>query len=425
MGSTNVSPRFRAVFAAAVCFGSIALLVGCTGYSLPATEIGPTSATMNAAGSCKANCSVRFKYREVSPNLGSWTYTETFSAGGTNGKEIPFADYAKNLAQGATYQYQVCGKEASDQKEACVGPDRRTDSYSTFKTRVRLMTYNVEYFKELDNDGVDDNPTNGAAIQAIASDIAASKASIVALEEVRRFNGFDEAQKVADALGWTGPTHVTYAGWIHDPNGCQQGSTCIDKGVAIISRFPLSHPPSHKVDPQYANTLERKLLWTDVDLGGGQSLRVYATHLATGDSPYGDAYPRAQLYDTFDFLRGQNNTDHISRAVFMGDLNLSRATMDIVDKPRTSSPYDHIKGVGYADWKDSRVAPGDPACGKVSVYACTFSNFSKGTHAVTTPSQKFDWIWVKGAFETAGAVINNCVSGCHSDHRPYWTDLAF
>jgi endonuclease/exonuclease/phosphatase family metal-dependent hydrolase len=413
--------KLRLALCALAAIAILSALAGCTGKTTGASSIGPTTATLNATGTCSTSCTARFRYREVSPNLGNWAYTETIPANSTGGKEVAFSGFPTNLRQGATYQYQVCGKENRDANEVCVGDNGQPNTYPTFKTRVRLMTYNVEYFAQFQAaSGHGNDPAPEAGIDAIANDIRNAHASVVALEETRVSQGTgSEAQRVANALGWTGPNHVVYAGWpdnpngVWDKNGCPKGGSCLSKGVALISSFTLDNAHSKALSPIYPNTLDRKLIWADVNLGGGQSLRVYATHLASADSSYGVGYPREQLHNAFDALRAQNGTDGIPRAVFMGDLNLTRSTM--------GSEYSRITGVGYADWKDSKVGPGDPACGANTaqnpVYACTYPSDS--------PTQKFDWIWTKGMFETAGAVINNCANGCHSDHRPYWTDVAF
>lgn len=411
----------RAPALIAAIFGALAI-AGCTGNTTGATNVTATSATLNASGKCDNSCNVRFRYHV---DEGPWTYTPYQHFPSTGGNYGPVHANIGNLSAASSYSYQACGDDQGKQGEVCVGPDGSISSSTAFTTpdstatRVKLMTYNVEYF------------ARGTMAQ-IVSDIQASGASIVALEEVRQFSGANsEAQQVATKLGWnTGGQHVLFKGFSNAntlANGCKGVSGCQTLGNAIISRYPLTIPNPYSKDLYYTHGLKRNIIWADAQIGGSQTLRVYATHLASIDP---DNRPADETYTAQQLLDAVNTANSSSRSVLMGDFNLPYDAYSVNDRPYGNSQrtFDPLAIDGFHDWKIDRLPvdrdsglPGGDICNSVNAqnkhyYPCTYVNPS--------PSDKRDYIWVKGYPMAAGAVPANCPdANCNSDHRPYWTEI--
>lgn len=418
------------------------LLAGCRGQTIGATNVTSTSAILNGKGTCDKSCNVQFRYRV---DNGRWTYTTPIHVSSTNGQVYPFSQNVGDLSPGTSYSYQICGDDQGENSVVCGGPSGSSSEATPFTTassnapRIKLMTYNVEYFKEFQASGHGNDPAPPSAIQAIKNDIAAKGATVVALEEVRQFKGDpnSEAQKVANALSWTGAGHVVYQGWTGDPNGCPTSSSCLDKGVAIISRYPITNPGS--TDLLWTHGLHRKLIWGDVQIGGGKAVRVYATHLAavsTSDpvtEKSDEAYTSSQLKDAVAKIAASG----VKQAVFMGDFNLAYQPY-IVNNLKA---FDPLTTDRWHDWKVDRIPAdlsqlppkdhgtpiGDVCASKnpsgTPYNSCTYSNFDSPHHNVAAPYDKRDYIWVKGYPTAAGFVQSNCPFSCNSDHRPYWTDI--
>lgn len=402
---------------------ALALLTGCAGHTLDATDVRPTSAMLNGAGQCDYGCNVRFRYHEVSPSLQGFSYTPAKPIpGGAKGN---FSLPVSGLTPGATYHFQICGTDANIQGELCTGPTEDGSSYSRFVTPqpMRLETYNVEYFKELDGNGGDNYPATDAAIEKIKDDINTSGATVVALEEVRQFgkNSKSEAERIADALGWKGTGgHVLYVGWGGDPNGCSPNPACTSKGVAIISAYPITDPHNQSLFLDYG--LDRQLIWGDINLDGGKKVRVYAAHLAAIHPDErlrtDEAYTARQLKKAVDIVKFTMTGSGLSKAVFMGDFNLPYDSY-VAGQPLHA--FDPLTSYGFQDWKAQRISLADPCA--APYYACTYSNFNS-SHQPAAAYDKRDYVWVKGYTMTAGSVPKYCTSTtCDSDHRPYWTDI--
>jgi endonuclease/exonuclease/phosphatase family metal-dependent hydrolase len=272
---------------------------------------------------------------------------------------------------------------------------------------LRLETYNIAHLDQ-------------GSLSQVAADIRSSNADIVALQETKQTNGQEsDAHKLAHLLGWDsdGKRHSWFAGWDDPAQQWCNGTSCTE-GNAIISAFPIT---GYGSTPLYYETgLRRNLIWSDVQIGGAK-VRVYATHLAHGAGSNGHSaaeYDKAQLNGALMFIAG--NYPQNQPVVLMGDLNLP------LDNPTFYGlhAFDALRSAGFSDWKTSRVLEVDPGLGNVchdsnsrgSIAACTYAN--------PTPSEKLDYIWVRGFKPNAGLVVNNCPGGnCTSDHRPYWTDI--
>ncbi len=99
----------RNVARAGVLLGAVVVLDGCSGETRPASNIGRTTATLNAHGSCDGvpgkPC---YFYFRLSRDNQSWT-------GGIHGPVTgsangPVSENWRNLQPRTTYTYQFCGK---------------------------------------------------------------------------------------------------------------------------------------------------------------------------------------------------------------------------------------------------------------------------------------------------------------------------
>ncbi len=110
-------------------------LAACSGSTTGATNItlqtdGFYTAQLNAVGSCKSTCSAYLRWRRVGTT--TWTNGPTLNVGKLS--NVPFSQTAIGLFASAQYEYQVCGKEASDPAIQCVGPNGALNSTQIFAT---------------------------------------------------------------------------------------------------------------------------------------------------------------------------------------------------------------------------------------------------------------------------------------------------
>jgi Metal-dependent hydrolase len=424
----SLARRGRLLLGLAICIGAISI-AGCSGNTTGATNVTPTSATLNATGKCDNRCNVQFRYRVAE---GRWTYTPSKPYPSSGGQAVHISQQVDNLSPGMTYNYQVCGDDQGKQGEACVGPGGSTTDPTSFTTpgssapRIRLMTYNVADYSA---------DYSGAARNRIKDEIEASGADVVALQETTQLRGqaLSEADRIAADLGW-GPVgeHSFYRGWSDPEHNCTPTSkTCISAGNAIISRYKFANSPTAGDLYHESPGTKRNLLQATIQVGSKQLL-VYATHLArTGVAP-SDNYP---YYDNYSIqqLGGVmleiNGKAPASQRVLMGDFNL---------------PYDapHVKrGIfdslgGYHDWKVDRIPAdhsklpptdlGAPVGNVCTSKAPPPSNapYAPCTYPASGPTEKLDDIWVRG-YPLAAGYVHCPTSGCNSDHRPYFTDIIF
>jgi hypothetical protein len=121
--------------------GALAVLAGCSGHTTGASRItehadGSYSAKLNAVGSCdegssSAPCEGYMRWRAI----GTEAWTEGPSR--TVDHKIsnrPGSQTARGLAPKTKYEYQVCGKEFSDEQVICVGPDGTPETTDEFVT---------------------------------------------------------------------------------------------------------------------------------------------------------------------------------------------------------------------------------------------------------------------------------------------------
>jgi endonuclease/exonuclease/phosphatase family metal-dependent hydrolase/murein DD-endopeptidase MepM/ murein hydrolase activator NlpD len=126
-----------------------------------------------------------------------------------------------------------------------------------FTGELTMLTYNIHV-------GAD----HGRSLPAIAREIKASGASVVVLNEIDAVSGqTPQATWLAKQLGM----HAVYG-----PNKVWSGER--ERGNAILSRYPILDPSNTPL-PMVAGTEPRGLLSAYVDVGDGNVVHVYASHL--------------------------------------------------------------------------------------------------------------------------------------------------
>ena len=162
---------------------------------------------------------------------------------------------------------------------------------------VRVMTYNI-------HQGFDLHGRHG--MEALAQVIEDEDPDIVALQEVSRgwlINGS------VDTLVWLsrrlGMAYVF--GPAADPVW----------GNAVLSRFPIRRVGNHGMPNNDEIVMDRGFLMLEVDVGGGETLEVLATHFHNGEEEEDAA---ARLPQSLAVLEA---ADSDRTAVLLGDLNAS------------------------------------------------------------------------------------------------------
>ena len=158
---------------------------------------------------------------------------------------------------------------------------------------VRVMSYNL-------HQGFDVHGSHG--LENIAKVIEAEDPDIIALQEVSRgwvVNGS------VDMLVWLSQRlEMDYAwGPAADPVW----------GNAVLSRFPIANYQNHEMPNNDAIRLDRAFLTVEVDVGGGETIDVIATHFHSGDGDSAIRVPQAMA--VLEAVNSGRNT------VLIGDFN--------------------------------------------------------------------------------------------------------
>ena len=158
---------------------------------------------------------------------------------------------------------------------------------------VRVMSYNL-------HQGFDVHGSHG--LEDIAKVIEAEDPDIIALQEVSRgwvVNGS------VDMLVWLSQRlEMDYVwGPAADPVW----------GNAVLSRLPIVSSQNHKMPNNDAIRLDRAFLTVEVDVGGGETIDVIATHFHSGDGDSAIRVPQAMA--VLEAVNSGRNT------VLIGDFN--------------------------------------------------------------------------------------------------------
>ncbi len=110
------------------------LVTACGGNTVGGTSVGDTTATLSASVSCSGarptRCQYYFQYG-TGGRYQSTTPAALFTSTSSNRK---VSAAVSNLLPGATYKYQLCGREARVANYTCVGPDETPGTSFSFTT---------------------------------------------------------------------------------------------------------------------------------------------------------------------------------------------------------------------------------------------------------------------------------------------------
>ena len=158
---------------------------------------------------------------------------------------------------------------------------------------IRVMSYNL-------HQGFDVHGRHG--MESLAKVIEAEDPDIVALQEVSR--------------GWVVNGSVDMLSWLSqrlDMDYVWGPASDPVWGNAVLSRFPITEFQNHEMPNNDVIRLDRSYLTANVDLGGGETLDVVATHFHAGDEDSLIRVPQARaVLDAIDSDRTM---------VLIGDLN--------------------------------------------------------------------------------------------------------
>lgn len=228
---------------------------------------------------------------------------------------------------------------------------------------IKVMTYNLH--SAYSYEGRQD-------LEAIAQNIAASGADVVALQEVSR--------------GWLIDGSTDMADWLArrlDMNVLFKGTSDPVWGNAILTRYPIQASGSGDL-PKTRALIGRGYLWARLNVGGPSPLLVIATHLHQIAADHDIRLVEVPVL--IDFWHDQPYT------LIMGDMNAEPQDPEI-DLYRQAGLTSAWEEAGHGDGY----------------------TFSSGN-----PYQKIDWIWHTPDLR---AVDPTVMATTASDHRPLVTSL--
>ena len=223
---------------------------------------------------------------------------------------------------------------------------------------VRVMSYNL-------HQGFDVHGSHG--LENIAKVIEAEDPDIIALQEVSRgwvVNGS------VDMLVWLSQRlEMDYVwGPAADPVW----------GNAVLSRLPIISSQNHRMPNNDTVRLDRAFLTVEVDVGGGETIDVIATHFHSGDGDSAIRIPQAKaVLETVD----KNRT-----SVLLGDFN---------------AHPDHPEMLLFADagFNDTFVASG-----------ATGDGF---TYPADNPWERIDYVWASPDLEVRDLSVSDSLASDH------------
>ena len=178
---------------------------------------------------------------------------------------------------------------------------------------VRVMTYNI-------HQGFDAYGRHG--LEAIAGVIEAENPDVVALQEITRgwlINGS------VDTLVWL--SQRLGMDYVFGPAGDAVW------GNAVLSRYPVREVRNRFMPNNDQLVMDRAYLTLEVDLGGGETLEVLATHFHNGEEEEDAALRMPQALEVLGAI------DSTRTVVLLGDLNASPGHPEML----------RIAGAGFVD----------------------------------------------------------------------------
>ncbi|HEX8931291.1 MAG TPA: endonuclease/exonuclease/phosphatase family protein [Actinomycetota bacterium] len=227
---------------------------------------------------------------------------------------------------------------------------------------VRVLSYNLHFGFDV---------KGWSRLEAAAAAIEASGAEVVGLQEVSRgwyINGS------TDMLSWLQRRlrmpYVVFGG-ASDPIW----------GNAILSRYPIRGSGVVPL-PRAGVPLRRNFIWALVDLGGGQTLRVIATHLHQVEGPAGAP---ARLEQVPRLLAGWARSP---ATVVLGDFNATPDSREVA----------MLRAAGL---RDAWSAAGSPPAEEL-------------TYASNRPYERIDYLWLSPDLRASAFTATTTTA---SDHR--------
>jgi endonuclease/exonuclease/phosphatase family metal-dependent hydrolase len=227
---------------------------------------------------------------------------------------------------------------------------------------VRVLSYNLHFGFDVEG---------WSRLEATAAAIEASGAEVVGLQEVSRgwyINGS------TDMLSWLQRR-------LRMPYVVFGGASDAIWGNAILSRYPIRDSGVVPL-PRAGVPLRRNFIWALVDLGGGQTLRVIATHLHQVEGPAGAP---ARLAQVPRLLAGWARSP---ATVVLGDFNATPGSREVA----------MLRTAGL---RDAWSAAGSPPAEEL-------------TYASNRPYERIDYLWLSPDLRASAFTATTATA---SDHR--------
>ena len=203
---------------------------------------------------------------------------------------------------------------------------------------VRVMTYNL-------HQGFDVHGRHG--LEEMAKVIEAQDPDIVALQEVSR--------------GWVVNGSVDVLAWLSqrlDMDYVWGPAADPVWGNAVLSKLPIVSSENHEMPNNDTLRLDRGFLTVEIDVGGGETIDVIATHFHSGDGDSAIRVPQAQA------VLGAVNSGRPT--VLLGDFN-------------AHPDHPEMRLLTDAGFKDALVASG--------------TNGDGFTYPADEPWERIDYVW--------------------------------
>jgi endonuclease/exonuclease/phosphatase family metal-dependent hydrolase len=246
---------------------------------------------------------------------------------------------------------------------------------------VRVLSYNLHFGYDV---------AGWSGLEAVAHAVEGSGAEVVAIQEVSRGWYVDGA---TDMLAWLRHRlRMPYAAFGPAADALW--------GSAILSRHPIlasgveplprEDPLQHEDLPRrqgdgWAHVDQRSYVWARIDLGGGQTVRVIATHLHHIDRDESDDGSLLRLAQVRQLLAAW---DHGAATMVMGDLN-------------AHPDWPEIALMRRSGLQDAWVAAGSPTAAEL-------------TQPSDHPVERVDYIWLSPDLRAGDF---RATTGTASDHR--------